>query len=298
MKTQHGEHARHYTFHAKEVYNARAMLNYYKRFVLAFWKDFAKSTKEQLIGALLAVAILALQIHYGVIKDAEIKGNEWAIGWPYITLVAVLFMVHLVRAPWKLNEEHEARHRQHRSERSELEAEISSLKNALEQVAGPKIHLLWDVPKDFASLGKRKNRLIIENASDVDAYHVKIHDVSIDRNKIVTATFDEVNLVRRNTKVTAEVRIIGNVNPEYVDDFEMVYANTQDIPAEYQCTDDKGYQLLKFPMFVSYREYDGKIDFKSEFLFTFDLTTMGLHDGAQFIRCEKEIVKPRPEPSQ
>jgi hypothetical protein len=165
-----------------------------------------------------------------------------------------------------------------------------TLSNALQRVQGPKVHLLWDVPKDFASLGKRENRLIIENASDVDAYHVKIQDVSIDRNKVVSATFSEINVLRKNSKMTVDLRIVGNVQPEYVNDFEMIYANTQDIPEEYKFVDESGYHLLKFPLFVNYQEYDGKIDFKSEFLFTFDLTTMGLHDGIEFIRCEKAVM--------
>lgn len=80
------------------------MREYYKRMFAAFWKDFAKSTAEQVVGALLAVAILVLQIHYEVTKEAEIKGSEWAIAWPYIMLVAAFFLIHLLRVPWKLDQ--------------------------------------------------------------------------------------------------------------------------------------------------------------------------------------------------
>lgn len=74
-----------------------------------------------MIGALLAGAILILQIHYGAIKQAEIKGNEWAIAWPYIGLVACLFALHWIRAPWKLDQGHHVTHKQHRERIVELE---------------------------------------------------------------------------------------------------------------------------------------------------------------------------------
>jgi hypothetical protein len=113
-----------------------ALFDYYKRFFRAFWTDFAKSTKEQLLSAVLALAILILQVRYGVSKPTEIKGNEWAIGWPYIVLVSVLFVFHLVRAPWKLNEEHEARHAEESQKRAQLEFEIAALNQKLLKALG------------------------------------------------------------------------------------------------------------------------------------------------------------------
>jgi hypothetical protein len=98
------------------------MLNYYKRFVYTFWKDFKKSTGEQVIGALLVIAILVLQIHYGIIKPGEIQPNAQAIGWPYAALVGVFFIIHLIRAPWKLDVEHNGRHRDHETKIMELQA--------------------------------------------------------------------------------------------------------------------------------------------------------------------------------
>lgn len=81
------------------------MREYYKRVGAVLWRDFAKSTREHVIGALLAVAIIALQIHYGVITTGDIRGNAWAIAWPYVTLISCLFLIHLVRAPYKLDME-------------------------------------------------------------------------------------------------------------------------------------------------------------------------------------------------
>src|SRR5208283_2573192 len=86
------------------MYNLLAMLDYYKIFLQTFWKDFKKSTGEQVIGALLAISILALQIHYGVIKQGEIQVNFWSVAWPYAALVCALFLYHLIRAPWELHQ--------------------------------------------------------------------------------------------------------------------------------------------------------------------------------------------------
>jgi len=135
------------------------MGEYYKRFFTAFCKDFAKSAREQLIGALLVVAILVLQIHYGVINHAEIQGNAWAIAWPYVALILILFLFHLVRVPWKLDQEHQRVHQEDKNKISQAETECAQIREELQSVLdradGPTIHLAWDVPKDFASLGVR-----------------------------------------------------------------------------------------------------------------------------------------------
>lgn len=79
------------------------MLKYYKRVGQVMWKDFRSAVGEQIIGALLAVAILVYQLHYGLIKPSDLRPNLWSICWPYLLLVGALFLVHLIRAPWKLD---------------------------------------------------------------------------------------------------------------------------------------------------------------------------------------------------
>jgi hypothetical protein len=91
------------------------MANYYKRLWGAFWRDFKKSTGEQMLGALLAVCILTFQIRYQIIRPGEIRANLGAIAWPYAILVGALLVWHLVKAPHVLYREHlEARTRAER----------------------------------------------------------------------------------------------------------------------------------------------------------------------------------------
>jgi hypothetical protein len=83
------------------------MLAYYKKVVKVMWKDFRSSVAEQLIGALLGIAILVFQIHFGVIKPEDERGNFWSICWPYVLLISGFLVCHLVRAPWKIHHDQE-----------------------------------------------------------------------------------------------------------------------------------------------------------------------------------------------
>ena len=76
---------------------------YYRRLLAEAWKDFRIATGEQVIGALLAAAILAFQIYLGVVHPADVRASWWAIVSPYLLLVMALFLWHLIRAPWKLS---------------------------------------------------------------------------------------------------------------------------------------------------------------------------------------------------
>jgi len=73
------------------------------------WEDFTSSVGEQVLGALLVIAILAFQIRYGVIKPEDVRANEWAVAWPYILLIVGFLVFHLARAPKKLDDEREAK---------------------------------------------------------------------------------------------------------------------------------------------------------------------------------------------
>jgi hypothetical protein len=76
---------------------------YYRRFWTTAWKGFKAATGEQVIGALLAIAILCCQIKLGVIHAGDIRSNAWAIAWPYIILVGALLLWHLLLAPYELD---------------------------------------------------------------------------------------------------------------------------------------------------------------------------------------------------
>jgi hypothetical protein len=262
-------------------------------------KDFGLG-RDMLIGLALSLCTLILQVFWRLIPLRDWREHRWqwiaSFALPFLAILISHIIWRLVSAPWRIHQDQEAvfstaiqekedRIRNQAAENIELRKQLHE---ALDKHEGPKIHLLYIVPEHFSSLGKRENRIIIENSSDVDAYHVKIEDIFIDRNRVVTATFKEINLLRKNSKVTAELRMTGKVDPQDDENFEMIYGNADDIPTEYQLKDSGGYTVFTFPVFVSFREHDGKVAFRSEFLFTFNETIMGLRDVIKFVRCEKQ----------
>jgi hypothetical protein len=60
-----------------------------ERFVSRFRVRLLRSLREQVVAALLAVLILAFQLHYGVIQRADAPGAWWSIAWPYAILLGV-----------------------------------------------------------------------------------------------------------------------------------------------------------------------------------------------------------------
>jgi hypothetical protein len=81
------------------------MWTYYKRVLRTAWKDFKAATLEQMIGVLIAIAILFLQIKFGVIHQGDVWASIWSIAWPYIWLVLGLLLWNLIRVPWKIHVE-------------------------------------------------------------------------------------------------------------------------------------------------------------------------------------------------
>jgi hypothetical protein len=80
------------------------MWQYYQRFMRTLWDDFRVATEEQIIGALLAIAIFAFQNWFGLIPKGAVHANLWSIAWPYVGLVVGIFLWHLARTPNKLDQ--------------------------------------------------------------------------------------------------------------------------------------------------------------------------------------------------
>jgi hypothetical protein len=78
-------------------------MDYWKRYWRVYWAGLKKSTGEQVIGALLAVAIVIYQIRYGIITTDQINGAYWAIAWPYVILVGGLLLWHLIKTPAEMD---------------------------------------------------------------------------------------------------------------------------------------------------------------------------------------------------
>jgi len=143
---------------------------------------------------------------------------------------------------------------------------------------------MWGIPKDFLAIGVHKKRLILENRSDKDAYRVQIENVSVDRNQVVTATFAEINLLAARATHVVESKIIGRVEQHYINDFEMVWANADEIPDKCKNTDESGTEWLKIPIRVTFADYGGK---KYRAIFEFvDDQSWGVSTEVRFDKCE------------
>jgi len=229
-----------------------------------FWKDFKKSTGEQVIGALLVIAIFVLQIHYGIIKRGDIQPNARSIAWPYISLLCVFFLVHLIRAPWKMNEAHESRHAEYSIKRAELEFDIASLNQrltrALEEPSGPEI-MLWFWPD---ALWNDETSLQVENLRGGTACRVKIQDA--DHCGLVL-TVEEIPFIKEGRRETCCVKVVCARFPS--EKFTLRgFANPP--PSQRHLSKDK---RVEIPINVSYWDANGK-EFEARFVMTFDRITM------------------------
>jgi hypothetical protein len=79
--------------------------NYYRRFRKQFTKDLLRLGSEQVIGVLLAIAILALQLYFRLIPASQTRQTWVSILLPYFVLVVVLCLLSLLRAPVAVDRE-------------------------------------------------------------------------------------------------------------------------------------------------------------------------------------------------
>lgn len=145
------------------------MLDYYKRLFRKFWHDFVKSTREQVIGALLAGAILFFQIRNGVIKHQEVRGNAWSLAWPYIALLVGIFAVHLVRAPWKLDQDRESMNREYKKGQEK----IAQLEILLSKQPRPEVIISFD-SSQRPKLSRTLQGVVLTNVGGLSAHNLKI----------------------------------------------------------------------------------------------------------------------------
>lgn len=176
------------------------MFNYYQRLFVAFWKDFAKPFWEQVVlGLIIAVAILYFQIRYGVIKSAEQKGNELALLWPYLGLIGAFLSFHLLRAPWKLDQEHSRKHEEHSRQLAEKHGE---LQKEIANRARPEVGVTCDWKLDRStniSIPYHPKALVLKTLTGVAAFDVEIQEIKQAKG---TAKFKIVSRLDGNTEVT------------------------------------------------------------------------------------------------
>lgn len=75
------------------------------RFFPKFWIDFKASFWKQLLGLLTAILILIFQYYFHVI-GGNAQPRLLSVLWPYLLLVLVFCLVHLLRTPWLISNDY------------------------------------------------------------------------------------------------------------------------------------------------------------------------------------------------
>lgn len=220
------------------------MAAYYRRFWRTLRKDFAASTREQMIGALLVIGILVCQIAFGIIRPGEIRANLLSIAWPYMALVGGLFLRHLIRTPYRLDTERETEidalsERVVKAEAAKTEAERRIYDGR------PLIVLRVAAIAGTRERGKPEYVLYVQNCGHRAARWVTIEEA---RSKCENyrLEFSRVPVVEPGKEVTlaCEVSTIGYPSePATVDEFgtdngEDTYVVWYDIQIKFRDTDE------------------------------------------------------------
>lgn len=157
-------------------------MGYGKRYWGVFSSGLKKSTGEQVIGALLAAAIVIYQIHYGIITEAQMKGAYWSIAWPYVILVGVFMLWHLVRAPAQIDAVMAA-------EIEDLKSHAEILKARLKKIEDTKpCIVVRDVYTDKVAVNQNGFQVCIANVLRAKLENDPSHHYPNNEAKNVTAT--------------------------------------------------------------------------------------------------------------
>jgi hypothetical protein len=78
---------------------------YLRRVLYRASQDVIASWREQVIGVLVTMAILFYQVKFGLIAQAQVSANAWALFYPYLYLLGSFVVFHLAVAPWRLDQE-------------------------------------------------------------------------------------------------------------------------------------------------------------------------------------------------
>lgn len=78
-------------------------ISYYKRFLRQASRDLARWGAPQVIGVILAFAILMFQIHFHLIPQEMTRSAIESVALPYVVLAGFLIMMAIVNAPVQLD---------------------------------------------------------------------------------------------------------------------------------------------------------------------------------------------------
>ena len=60
--------------------------------------------RKQMYGFIVGIAILALQVRFGVVSKTGVTGSWWAFLGPYLGSIILAYMFHVSRSAWQLHE--------------------------------------------------------------------------------------------------------------------------------------------------------------------------------------------------
>jgi hypothetical protein len=109
--------------------------DYYRRFIKQFTKDLLRLGREQVIGALLAVAIFVLQFYFGLIPASQTRQAWESILWPYALLIVALCFLSAIRAPVEVDRD---RHKEIENQAEEI-GKLNKEKSQLGELIHPKV---------------------------------------------------------------------------------------------------------------------------------------------------------------
>jgi hypothetical protein len=81
----------------------RNFSSYYRRFLRQVRTDLFQWGRGQVIGAVVTLAILLLELYFGVVPKSMTVAALESFGWPYLAVIAVFLMGTLLKAPVELD---------------------------------------------------------------------------------------------------------------------------------------------------------------------------------------------------
>jgi hypothetical protein len=115
-------------------------MGYWKRFGIRYAGHFKRFTRDQMIGILLAVLVVAYQIHYGLVEKARTKGAYLSIALPYVVVFGVLLGWWFISTCYELDAEQTERIGE--AERKTKEAEA---RNTRPKIVPEILECFWDI---------------------------------------------------------------------------------------------------------------------------------------------------------
>jgi hypothetical protein len=95
-------------------------------------RDLLRWGAQQVIGAVLAILIVALQIYYGLIPSSLSVAAIKSLAWPYLFVIAVLILIAMAKAPVQLDELRRSDIASMQTDRRVLADEIGALQKQLQ----------------------------------------------------------------------------------------------------------------------------------------------------------------------